>query len=278
MDISSTPHFGRSIARRKQMALSPCTLRSAFVALTACILVACKAPTASQQTPPVPETPKVVASPHLIHRFSFKSDANDSIGTLTGKLVGPASIANGTLVLKNDNPATPAYVEFSASPLPAGSHTSILIWFTSSNAGSFSRLLNLGDDNGTVANAFIYLTPHTTNGNTRIAISANLTATKTFIDAEATDDGKPHMLAVVIDGSQLHLFIDGVEPKPAADLGNNTLDKIARKDNWIGKSPFTADSPLNASIHELRFYDHAMSADEILLNFKAGADTLPPAK
>jgi hypothetical protein len=262
------------------MSLSPRILRSTLFALAGCAVAACSYNAPVQRWPATaPEAaPKVSVSPHLIHRYSFTTDASDSIGKINGSLVGPATIANGSLVLKGE--AAPASLEFPASLLPAGTSTTLVVWFTSTNAGNFSRLINFGGDDGTVANAFIYLTPHTTNGNTRVAISAELTATKTFIDADTTDDGKPHMIAVVIGGadSKLHLFIDGVEPKPAADLGANTLDKVARKDNWVGKSPFAADIPLNASIDELRVYDHAMSADEVMLNFKAGADTLPPAK
>jgi hypothetical protein len=87
------------------------------------------------------------------------------------------------------------------------------------------------------------------------------------------------MAAIVIDGSakKLHLFIDGQEAAPAADLGDNTLDKVNPAHCWIGRSGFDADPGLSASINEFRVYDTALSADEIAAIYKAGADSLPTA-
>ena len=47
--------------------------------------------------------------------------------------------------------------------------------------------------------------------------------------------------------------------------------------NWLGKSSFSADPGLSASIDELRVCDHALTADEATALYRAGAEELPLA-
>jgi len=55
------------------------------------------------------------------------------------------------------------------------------------------------------------------------------------------------------------VFVDGKEPNPPADLGDNTLDKVKPVENWLGKSSFSADPGLSAAIDEFRVYDQALT-------------------
>jgi hypothetical protein len=221
----------------------------------------------------------------LIHRFSFKDGAaKDSVGSVDGKLKGAgASIVEGRLVLKNDDSANGdkiSCLEFAGSLLPKGGTTvSFALWFTAKDTSGFARLLNFGDSEGTEGKQFIYLSPKTGDGSARAAITGSDVGSKTALDFDALDDGKPHMVAMVIDGAakKLRVFVDGAEPKPAEALGDNTLDKVKPVENWLGKSSFAADPGLSASIDELRVYDHALTADEAAAAFKAGPDALPAA-
>jgi len=225
----------------------------------------------------------------LIHRYSFNDAAasggivKDSIGSVDGKLKGSgATVADGKLELKNENKNSDdtdvAYVDFSASILPKGvTSASIAVWFSASDVGTYSRVFNIGDKEGSEGRAFIYFTPRNTDDASRAAITATDAASKTFQDNDRLDDGKPHMVALVIDGAakKLHVFIDGKEPKPAEDLGDNTLDKVRAVHSWLGRSSFDQDPGLTGSIDEVRVYDHPLTADEAAAAFKAGADQLP---
>jgi hypothetical protein len=220
----------------------------------------------------------------LIHRYSFNDGtAKDSVGKIDGKLKGAASIADGKLVLKNEDKnsddAQLSYLEFSDAILPKAGSVTIMAWFTTSDAGNFSRILNIGDKDGADGEAFIYFTPRNGDDLSRAAITATDAASKTFQDNDRLDDGKPHMVALVIDGDakKLHVFIDGKEPKPAEDLGDNTLDKVRQVNNWLGRSSFDADPGLSGSIDEFRVYDNALTADEAAAAFKAGPDSLDTA-
>ncbi len=234
----------------------------------------------------------LLAQAGLIHRYSFNDTgtnivaAKDSAGSVDGKLHGAASIAQGKLTLKNDYEGTSAdpklaYLEFASPVLPKnGTSASVVVWFTAKDTGGFSRLFNFSDKEGGEGRAFFYFTPRTPDDQSRAGISATDTGGRVPIDNDRLDDGKPHVVAVVIDGQakKMHVFIDGVEPKPAEDLGENTLDKVRPVDNFIGKSSFESDPGLSATIDEFRVYDAALGSKEIAAIIKAGPEALPPAE
>src|SRR5271155_584797 len=216
----------------------------------------------------------------LIHRYSFNDGtAKDSVGKIDGQLKGAASIADGKLVLKNEDKTSDdaqlSYLEFAGPILPKSGSVTIMAWFTTTDAGNYARLLNFGDKDGAEGQAFIYFTPRNADDLSRVGISATDAASKTYQDNDRLDDGKPHMVALVIDGTakKLHVFIDGKEPKPAEDLGDNTLDKVRQVNNWLGRSSFDGDAGVTGSIDEFRVYDNPLTADEVAAVFKAGPDS-----
>ena len=223
-------------------------------------------------------------SAKLTHRYSFKADGKDSAGNVDAKLNGPAKIADGKVDLSNENVSSSdgqvAFVEFGAPVLPEKSSTTLMIWFTAKKeSGDFTRLVNIGDHENGEGRAFIYITPHTSGGNARGAISATDTQGRIFVDSDPLDDDAEHVMAVVIDGDakKLRLFVDGKEKSGAEDLGENTLDKVRQVDRWLGKSSFDTDTAYTGQINEFRVYDHALSPDEVSAAFDAGADALPAA-
>jgi len=220
----------------------------------------------------------------LIHRYSFTATTKDSVGHVDGRLKGAgASLAGGRLVLVNDPAAAVEKIsclEFAGPILPAtGSTVSLAVWFAAKDAGEFARVLNFGASEGTEGVQFIYFSPHTGDGTSRVAITGSEVSAKTFLDFAALADGQPHCVILVVDGAakKLHVFADGQEVAPPEDLGANTLDRVKPVENWLGKSSFAADPGLTGSIDELRVYDHALTAGEVAAIFRAGPDQLPAA-
>ena len=224
------------------------------------------------------------ANAGVIHRYSFNDGtAKDSVGKVDGALKGAgATIAGGKLVLKNDAAATGdkiSFVQFASSILPKDAKSATLMfWFTAKGTEPYARVVNIGASEGGEGRAFFYFSPRTADGNSRAAITATDVAGRVPLDNTALDDDKPHMVAVVFDGktNKMHVFIDGKEPTPAEDMGDNTLDKVKTTDNFLGKSSFDVDPGLSASIDEFRVYDQALTADDVTAAFKAGADTVAP--
>src|ERR1700722_12413963 len=86
----------------------------------------------------------------LTHRYSFNDGtAKDSVGKIDGNLKGAASVADGKLVLKNEDKTSDdaqlSYLEFTSPILPKSGSVTIMTWFTVSDAGNFARILNIGD-------------------------------------------------------------------------------------------------------------------------------------
>jgi hypothetical protein len=219
----------------------------------------------------------------LIHRYSFhETGIKDSVGNADGAMKG-ASIVDGKLVLKNDGKNSGdddvQFVEFSKPILPKTGSVSLVFWFTASDAGAFSRLIDLGDQDNSEGRAFIYFTARDSDDQSRAAISATDAGSKTNLDNDRLDDGEKHMVALVIDGDakKFHVFIDGKEPTPAVGLGDNTLDKVSPKHAWIGRSAFDTDPGLSATVEEFRVYDNALSATDVAAAMKAGPGALPSA-
>jgi hypothetical protein len=223
------------------------------------------------------------ASLNLTHRYSFSGNANDSVGNVHGILKNAARISGGKLVLENNgqpSSETSAYLEFPAPIIPKAGSASIVFWYDSKSTDSFARIIDFGDRDNGEGRAFIYFTASAGDGSTRAAMSATDVAGRIFVDAPTIADGKPHAVAMVIDGTtkRLRLFIDGKEAGESAELGDATLDAIHPTHSWIGRSGFDVDSGLTGNLDELRIYDKALSAEEIAGIAAAGPDKLPAAK
>jgi hypothetical protein len=220
----------------------------------------------------------------LTHRYSFSEEKSvkDSAGKTDGSLKGDATVSDGHLTLKNEDKTSGdeslAYVQFSEPLLPKSGSVTLMAWFTCKDVGQFSRVIDIGDQDGGSGNAFIYFTPRNADDQSRGAITATDAGSKTSADNDRLDDNKPHMVALVIDGSakKLHIFIDGKEPQGAQDLNDNTLDNVHQKHAWLGRSAFDSDPGFSGSIDEFRVYDQALSADDVTAAFKAGPDTVAP--
>lgn len=224
------------------------------------------------------------ANAGLTHRYSFNDGtAKDSVGKVDGQLKGSASIADGKIVLKNDTlgsgDAKMSYVEFAGPIMPKADSVSLVVWFTAKDTQGYARLIDIGSSVGGEGQAFLYVSPKTADGNARAAITATDVGGRIFVDGAALDDGKPHMMAIVIDGKakKLRVYVDGKEHGTAEDLGENTLDKVNQAHTWLGKSSFDVDPGLSASIDEFRVYDHVLTLEEAAAIEKAGPNALPPA-
>lgn len=86
--------------------------------------------------------------------------------------------------------------------------------------------------------------------------------------------GEQIHVALEIDppGGTIALYIDGALAASAAATG--ALTELRDVDNWLGRSHATADPGLSGSISELRIYDRALTAAELVTSNNAGTDPL----
>ncbi len=223
----------------------------------------------------------------LTHRYSFKDDnANDTVGKIHGKLEGNAKVADGALVLDNTSKTSDdeslSYLSFEKRILPEKGSATIEVWFTSKTEGPYARVFDFGER----GQGYLFLTI-SDGGNdvARTALTNNDFGEESTVTTDngkdrGVNDGKPHMVAVVVDaeGGNLRLFVDGKEIESARPLNENSLEKITGANHWLGRSLYDTDVGFTGSIDELRIFSSALTGDQITAHHKAGADKVEAPK
>jgi lysophospholipase L1-like esterase/fibronectin type 3 domain-containing protein len=147
-------------------------------------------------------------------------------------------------------------------------------WFSLDSAPTWSRIFDFGSG----INTYMFLTPYSSTGTARFAITTGTGAGEQQINGTAPlPIGGWHHVAVTLAGGVGVLYVDGVEVArnsamtlTPASLGNTTQ-------NWIGRSQWN-DPYLNGRVDEFRIYNTALTAAEIasLADLDNTAPTLSP--
>jgi len=222
------------------------------------------------------ETLTVIEQPaQLTHRYSFAADANDSVGTAHGTLLGGAAIVSNQVVL---DPAAESYVELPAGIVTNYQALTVETWATFGQLGTWSRLWSLGDQNEAgQGRYYIELCPHGGAGDTYISISdadpggnhADAVAQPAALDNQTN----VHVAAVFNPLAGYHaLYVNGNL------TGRNTSPSVTLagvKDilNWIGRSLYAADPYWEGSVDEFRIYRGGLSSLEVAVSHAYGPNT-----
>jgi PEP-CTERM motif-containing protein len=248
----------------------------------------------------------------LTHRYSFTTDASDSVGGANGTLRNIATVSGGQLQTNNPlfSPASFAggYLSMPASILPSSGSVTIEQWGTYSGSGFFTEAYAFTDHNNDFinpptnppgANVGQYLLhavsapqggPVPAGGGSHVAqaTAGYTTETQAFGTTPGVgafgggylDDGGTYMTATVIDGGAgtlsyyLYRVSDGVGGLQQT-VAAVPLSTYSFTNAYIGRSPFLADNWLSASVDEFRIYNSARSANSIAADFHAGPNLVP---
>ncbi len=210
----------------------------------------------------------------LTHQWTFDDGtANDSVGGLTGALVGGAAVVDGALVTT----AQDQWMEMDGAALAINTYEafSIAAWYTptaGANTG-YHMLCYFGDSlNGFGSNGFFF-TPARGNNVSRAGIScgdvAAPWAAETGVDGVETDDGLPHFVVATIDATSVTFYMDGEFVGSAALSAANKISAISQNFAYLGKGGYTGDPEWIGAIQEFRIYNKALTTSEV--RFLAGA-------
>lgn len=225
------------------------------------------------------------AQANLTHRYSFNDGtANDSIGNANGTLLNGASVSGGNLLLANDgvqtDPSVGQYVSLPVNILQSRNFT-LEVWFSFLGGNPWQRLLDLGNSvpssgGGTIGQGFIILTMNRSYAPLG-QFSLNSWGgypTDYVVGATTFPVGGEHCLAYIhnTDARTEQLYLDGGLIGTAAA----TIDPTTASYNnfWLGRSQFSQDPFYCGSMDEVRTYDTALSATQMLHEFQAGPDVL----
>lgn len=220
----------------------------------------------------------------LVHRYSFTSDANDSVGTAHGtfyNISGFASISGGQLNLVGqqfDYVDLPPYM-LATSNILNGALT-FQGWMTAfPDNAAFTRLFDFGNTLSGNGATYIYFAPNSlTNGGTsRVAVSDTSPGSLSEDGVNAPNilgQTNVHVAVVWNPGPSrrfLGLFINGTlvgqmtTTKPYSSI-NNVF-------SYIGRSTWVNDPWLNGSINEFRVYDGELDRIQVAASYQYGPDS-----
>lgn len=197
----------------------------------------------------------------LTHRYSFTSDASDSVGGANGTLQGAATISGGQLQLTGN---TGDYLQLPAGLLQNYNSVTIDTWANLNGPNNWARLWEFNDGvNVNVTspqNEFYFApgwNPNPPNGN---FYSAGFPWGNSVFTGGAIGSESVHITCEYGDGwlqvytnAVLMASIGGVVA-PASSTGTNYSS--------IGYSPYN-DPGINGSVDEFRIYRGRLSPDEI---------------
>lgn len=213
------------------------------------------------------------APPSLAHRYSFNPNAQnlvwDSIGMAHGTLMGNAVMTNGALVL---NGTAGTYVNLPGGLVSGSSAVTLECWATFGVNGDWARIVDFGNISGSDGTQYFFYSPHTSLGGQRLERSASAT---TALDIPGTFDNRTVDVACIVDPANNYaaVYTNGVlESFLIANWPAFT--SVSSAWSFIGRSLFSSDAYLNATIDELRIYDGRLTPPEIAADYASGPDTL----
>jgi hypothetical protein len=242
----------------------------------------------------------------LLHRYSFTTDASDSVGSAHGTVVDAgvptAVFAGGQLNLSgntgesSNNITQDAYVNLPngmisdvASEGTSGAFT-IELWATVSTTRTWQRYVDFGTSNfgedvshSGSGSGYIYITPNSGVFSNGLASAVH----------PPTGDRNVGQTGPLPNNIQFHI-VSTYDQNDTSEGSNGTfklyrddaligaaelplgldLNTFTNNNNWLGRSQWP-DPIFDGLFNELRLYDHALSAAEVAASFASGPDVLP---
>jgi hypothetical protein len=208
----------------------------------------------------------------LAHRYSFNgagTTVSDAKGGSSGTVKNAQLSGNGSVILSGSS----QYVDMPTSMLSSLTNATLEAWVVWSGSGAWQRVFDCGNSRFNSGESYLFLATSVGSGGMRAGYSTN--GRNNEISATAPGDlpmGSMHHVAVVVDdaGNALSLYEDGVQVDSATFAGH--LSSITYSSCWLGRSLFNNDPYFDGTFYELRVYDAALTAGQLLTSFRAGPD------
>ncbi|XVQ88495.1 beta-L-arabinofuranosidase domain-containing protein [Microbispora siamensis] len=137
---------------------------------------------------------------------------------------------------------------------------SVALWVRLDAVDTWSRVF----DFGTGTTAYMFLTPRSSAGTARFAVTTTGSGGEQRLDAPAAlVAGKWTHVAVTAAGGTGTLYVDGAQVARATGMTLRPADLGSTTGNWIGRSQYTGDPYLRGAVDSLRIYSRALTAAEI---------------
>lgn len=158
---------------------------------------------------------------------------------------------------------TNSYVQLPAN-IARGSGFTFAAWVYWNGGNSWQRIFDFGND----TSHYLFLTPSSSGGTLRFAITTNGNGSEQFVGTTALAAGSWQHVAVTLSGNTATLYVNGSQ---AASSTSFTIapSAIAPIKNYLGKSQFSTDPLFNGKLDEVEIADYAMSAAQIAVLYSS---------
>ena len=208
----------------------------------------------------------------LQHRYSFNTDASDSVGHADGALQGAARVSGGQVRLDGTRGT---YVNLPGGLIAGYPAVTFEFWATLNTNRNWARVFDQGSTNGNQGGHDLYFCPHSGSRDFRLTIM-DPHPTERVVTVPGNLDNQTNLcVACVLDPASgfMGIYTNGVIAASRKDLVS--LASVGTNCFFLGRSLFASDAPLNGSIDEFRIYNAALSAAEIAASCRNGPDKLP---
>ena len=224
----------------------------------------------------------------LLHRYSFTSDASDSVGTANGtNLVNtaqhpaaqPVTYANGQASFDGSG----GYIQLPTGLITGLTNISIEVWATWNGApaggsADWQRFFDFGDTDAGGTGAYdMFLTPSYggSGGKMRFGIAnadpgfnneRDVSSANLFPQAVET-----YVVLTYGTNSGVNIYVNGVLDSSGPMVF--PLSVVHDVYTYIGRSTYN-DAPYNGLINEFRIHDDVLTDPQIAASFASGPDTV----
>jgi len=217
----------------------------------------------------------------LAHRYSFVSDATDSVGGANGTLVAPnggaaASIANGLILPGNTHGGNgySGYVSLPQGVLTNTTSITVECWLTQNQANTWAQAWDFGINNQAYNFALIPY-PANNNGNVEVA-NFNNNANLYISSAAHFPNNAEQYVAVTFNDSSLigsiytNGVLDATENYPSTAYAPGSYGAPGGTvNNYLGNDIY-GDDQFDGTIYELRIWNGAVTPLYLALSTAAG--------
>ncbi|HWD20454.1 MAG TPA: LamG-like jellyroll fold domain-containing protein [Verrucomicrobiae bacterium] len=201
----------------------------------------------------------------LAHRYSFTSDASDSVGGANGALQGNANITGGQVVLDG---TTGTYVNLPGGLISGYQSTTIDFWATFGTQSIWSYTWAFGNTVNNAGVSFLHFSGHNGgNGYTLDRATGPQLNMPGALDLQtvhvtAVVDPTTGVQAVYTNGALVGFSTTAVSP----------LNLVATNVSYIGRSLWNADPAPIFNMNEFRIYNGALTPAQIAVANQSGPD------
>jgi hypothetical protein len=161
--------------------------------------------------------------------------------------------------------------------LPGGlvsgsSALTVEFWATFGVNANWARVFDFGNISGGNGQDYVFYSPHTALGGQRMELSTNNTTT--FDIAGTLDNRTVHVVCIIDPTNNYTAVYTNAVLESAMTNPWPAFNSVSTAWSFLGRSLFSSDGWLNATIDELRIYDGRLTPQEIATDYQFGPDAL----